>query len=166
MKKSIILISAMAIMISIISCSKEQVKQPGVADTGSAVVSASNAQLAKYPVTGFAYKSSAIEPMKWSNWAKIAAPIVSGILDKLPDGYVMEVRGHTDSRGPEDPEGDKPGNLKISKDRAKAVYNALAAQGLKTNKITYRGVGSSEPLAGAATDSGQQRRVTFVIVPK
>jgi outer membrane protein OmpA-like peptidoglycan-associated protein len=166
MKKSLILISVIVTMMSIIACSKEQVKDTGVAQTGDAIVSSSNAQLAKYPVTGFAYKSSAIEPMKWNNWARVAAPIVSGILDKLPEGYVMEVRGHADSRGPEEPEGDKPGNLKISKDRAKAVYNALAQQGLKTNKITYRGVGSSEPIAGVATDSAQQRRVTFVIVPK
>ncbi len=166
MKKSLILISVIVTMISIISCSKEQVKEPGVAQSSDAIVSASNAQLSKYPVTGFAYKSSAIEPMKWSTWARVAAPIVSGILDKLPEGYVMEVRGHADSRGPEEPQGDKPGNLKISKDRAKAVYNALAQQGLKTNKITYRGVGSSEPIPGVATDSAQQRRVTFVIVPK
>ncbi|MBN2159082.1 MAG: OmpA family protein [Spirochaetes bacterium] len=165
MKKSILLIGVIIIAISFIACG-EQVKSTDVGDAGNAVVSASNAQLAKYPVTGFAYKSSTIEPMNWNKWAKVAAPIVSSILDKLPDGYVMECRGHADSRGPEDPEGDKPGNLKISRDRAKAVYNALAGQGLKTNKITYRGVGSSQPLAGYATTAPQQRRVSFVIVPK
>lgn len=166
MKRFIIFIAVITTTLFIIACSQEQVKQTDVVGASSAVVSASNTQLAKYPITGFAYKSSAIEPMQWSNWAKIAAPVVSGILDKLPDGYVMEVRGHTDSRGPEEPEGNKPGNLKISKDRAKAVYNALSNQGLKTSKITYRGVGSSEPLAGVAQDSAQQRRVNFVIVPK
>lgn len=165
MKKAILLIGVIVTVVSIIACG-DQVKTTDVGDAAGAVVAASNKQLAKYPIGGFAYKSSTVEPLNWSKWAKVATPIVSGILDKLPEGYVMECRGHADARGPEEPEGNKPGNLKISRDRAKAVYNALAAEGLKTNKITYRGVGSSEPLAGYASTAAQQRRVTFVIVPK
>ncbi len=165
MKKVLIAITLIISAIFIVSCSK-QVKEPDKVGANSALVSSSNEQLAKYPVTGFGYKSSKVPPQSWNNWAKVAAPVVKGIIAQLPDDYVLEVRGHTDGRGPESAEGNKPGNMKISNDRAKAVYDSLGRAGISSPKLTYRGVGSSEPLAGADPKSAEQRRVTFQVVPK
>ncbi len=166
MKRLFVFVFLAAALAFVFSCAQEQVKeQPKVAGDSS-FIPVSNGQLAKYPISGFAYKSSQLPAQEWDKWARVAAPVVKGILDKVPEGYMLEVRGHTDSRGPETPEGDKPGNLKISTDRAKAVYDSLARAGIKSNKVSYRGVGSAEPLATADTKSAPQRRVTFVIVPK
>lgn len=166
MKKIFAVITIIIASFFITSCAKEQVKQPDTVGTASAFVNASNDQLAKYPVSGFGYKSSVVPAQGWDKWATVAAPVIKGIVDNLPEGYVLEVRGHTDARGPEDPDGVKPGNLKISKDRATAVVNSLANKGISSSKITARGVGSSEPLAGVDSSSASQRRVTFVVVPK
>jgi outer membrane protein OmpA-like peptidoglycan-associated protein len=166
MKKFIGLVSCIAVLALVLSCAQEQVKEQPKVATDNTFVPVSNSQLSKFPVTGFAYKSSKLPAQEWDRWAVAAAPVVKGIVNKIPDGYALEVRGHADSRGPEGPEGDKPGNLKISTDRAKAVYDSLAKAGIKSNKITYRGVGSSEPTPNADQASAKQRRVTFVIVPK
>jgi outer membrane protein OmpA-like peptidoglycan-associated protein len=159
MKKITALFTLIIAIFLITSCAKEQVKEPAKVGVDDTFVPASNTQLSKYPVAGFAYKSSKVPPQEWDRWAKIAAPVVKEILNKLPDG-------HADASGPETAEGDKPGNMKISADRAKAVYDSLGKSGISSSKITYRGVGSSEPLSRADPNSGEQRRVTFVIVPK
>ncbi|HRS79093.1 MAG TPA: OmpA family protein [Spirochaetota bacterium] len=166
MKKLFTAITIIIATIFIVSCAKEQVKEPEKVGVDTNIVSASNEQLAKYPVTGFAYKSSKVPPQSWDKWAKVAAPVVKGILDKLPDGYALEIRGHADGRGPESAEGAKPGNMKISTDRAKAVYDSLGKAGITSPKLTYRGVGSSEALSGVDPKSAEQRRVTFQVVPK
>jgi outer membrane protein OmpA-like peptidoglycan-associated protein len=166
MKKIFSLFIVIMAFIFLSSCAQEQVKKPDKVGADTTVIGASNDQLSKYPVAGFAYKSSKVPAQEWDKWAKVAAPVIKGIVDKIPDGYVMEVRGHTDARGPAEAEGNKPGNSKISTDRAKAVYNSLAKAGIKSDKITYRGVGSTEPKPGVDANSAEQRRVTFVIVPK
>jgi len=135
-------------------------------DPKMAAVNAQNDQLAKIPVTGFEYKSSALPAITWDAWAEKAAPVVKGILDKLPEGYVLQVTGHTDGRGPENPVGAKPGNIKISSDRAKAVYNSLVKKGITSPNLTYKGVGSSEMIPGFDPSDAQQRRVSFKVVPK
>jgi len=135
-------------------------------DPSAAYVNMQNEQLAKLPVSGFEYKSAAVPPQSWDKWAKVAAPVVKEVINKLPEGYVLQVTGHTDSRGPETAYGAKPGNMKISTDRARAVYNSLKKQGITSPRMTYKGVGSSEPLSGVDSADPQQRRVTFKVVPK
>jgi len=130
----------------------------------SAWVKTSNTKLQEFPVAGFDYKSASVAPRKWEDWAKKAAPIVKEILNKVPDGHVLQVTGHTDARGPEEPVGKKPGNIKISTDRAKTVYNALAKEGIDSPKLTYKGVGSSDPVEGIDSKDERQRRVTFEVV--
>jgi len=125
-----------------------------------------NNQLAEVPVEGFAYKGSAVPKQNWDKWAKAAAPVVKGIINQMPEGYVFQVTGHTDAKGPEQPEGNKPGNIKISTDRAKAVQASLQKQGITSPKMTAKGVGSSEPLRGEDPTSSKQRRVTFKVVPQ
>lgn len=140
---------------------KEQTAVPA-----ASLVGMQNEQLAKIPVTGFDYKSSAMPPQKWDRWAKAAAPVVRDIINKLPEGYVLQVTGHTDARGPENAIGNKPGNIKISADRAKAVFNSLRKEGITSPNMIYKGVGSSDLLPGVDPNDPQQRRVSFKVVPK
>ncbi|MCU0821771.1 MAG: OmpA family protein, partial [Spirochaetes bacterium] len=112
------------------------------------------------------YKSSKMPENQWDNWAKTTAPVIKDILNKIPDGYVLQVTGHTDGVGPEQPEGNKPGNLKISTDRAYTVYSALKKAGIDSPKLTYKGIGSSELVEGVNERAAEHRRVTFKVLPK
>ena len=153
------------LIISIIGCaSKPEVKQETPVQVPD--ISSQNEQLASYPLDGFAYKSSKLNQEKWNRWAEQTAPLVQEILEKIPDGYLLQVTGHADASGPEEPVGDKPGNIKISTDRAKTVYDALLNANISSPKLTYKGVGSDELLPDYDPRAGEQRRVTFKIVPE
>lgn len=157
--------TVIAALIFTFGCSSGQVEK----DTGGGVskmISAQNEQLADNSISGFGYKSSKLPEKQWDNWAKSAAPVVKDILTKIPEGYVLQVTGHADASGPEQPTGNKPGNIKISTDRAKTVYSALKRAGIDSPKLTYKGIGSSELLDGVDPRAAEQRRVTFKVVPK
>jgi len=161
MRKYVVVLLVLAVAAAI-SCKGGQ----GVGDPNSMFVSASNQSLAKIPMEGFGYKSSTLPPQEWDKWATAAAPVVKEIITKLPDGYVLQVTGHADSRGPEERVGAKPGNLKISDDRAKVVFNSLKKKGIDSPKMTYKGIGSSETTGECGSTDPCQRRVTFKVVPK
>ena len=69
------------------------------------------------------------------------------------------VQGYTDSTGTD------AINNRLSKERAKAVYDFLLGSGLKTKSITYIGYGSANPIASNSTAAGraQNRRVVLSI---
>ena len=157
MKKTAVIGAIFALMF-LAACSSTSV--------GSGVVGGLNKQLEKASIGGFDYKSSTIPAWKYDAWAKVSAPVVQNVLTQVPEGYVLQVTGHTDSRGPETATGDKPGNIKISTDRAKSVYDSLRRNGITSDKLTYKGVGSAQPLSGVSPDDASQRRVSFVVVPK
>ncbi|RMF31132.1 MAG: OmpA family protein [Bacteroidetes bacterium] len=75
---------------------------------------------------------------------------------------VIEVRGHTDDMG------DDAYNLPLSEKRAKAVVDYLVQNGIAPERATFRGLGSSQPVAGNDSPEGRQlnRRVEFFIVRK
>ena len=77
---------------------------------------------------------------------------------KEADVKAFEVDGHTDSDA-----GDKHNQI-LSENRANAVKNFLAAQGL-TSEITINGYGESRPIATNDTPEGKQknRRVEIII---
>ncbi|MCL2025759.1 MAG: OmpA family protein [Leptospirales bacterium] len=135
-------------------------------DVSLSPVAALNKQLERASLEGFEYKSSEVPSWRYDAWAKASAPVVQQVLAKVPDGYVLQVTGHADSSGPEHPVGNKPGNIKISTDRASAVHSSLRKSGVTSDKLTFKGVGSSQPLAGVRGDDSKQRRVSFVVVPK
>lgn len=148
------------------SCGGGKEVKKDVGDPNAALISTQNGQLANYPLDGFGYKSSKLDTAKWDKWAATASPIVKEILKKIPEGYVLQVTGHADASGPEQPEGNKPGNIKISKDRAKTVYDALKRANITSPKLTYKGLGSDELVDGADPKAAEQRRVTFKVLPK
>lgn len=169
MKRITILLMGI-IVFTFMACDSGQKKEPEVTtpktDPGKIFVQTSNEQLANFPVAGFGYKSSSVPQQQWDAWAKNAAPVIKKVIDSMPEGYVLQVTGHTDSSGPEDPTGNKPGNIKISSDRAKEVYDALKKAGITSPKMTFKGVGSSEPVDGVDGRDPKQRRVSFKVVPQ
>ena len=92
-------------------------------------------------------------------------PVSRVELDKLYQILVdnatmkLEVLGHTDNTGKSED------NFKLSTNRAKAVVDYLISRGIATARLTYKGLGSSKPIADNNTEEGKQknRRTEFVI---
>jgi OOP family OmpA-OmpF porin len=76
------------------------------------------------------------------------------ILNRHSD-LVVELAGHTDSRGTD------AYNQGLSERRAKSVMQYLVAHGISEDRLTAKGYGESEPVADNATDDGRasNRRV-------
>ncbi len=76
-------------------------------------------------------------------------------------GVKIEIQGHTDNQG------SKAYNQKLSRKRAKAVYEHLRREeGIAKSRLTYRGYGQTEPIASNETAEGRarNRRTTFKII--
>ena len=85
---------------------------------------------------------------------------VSIVLDEFGK-TIVEVAGHTDSRGSE------AYNQTLSERRASSVAQYLDAQGVNDQRIITLGMGEVRPVADNATSSGRQtnRRVEITLVP-
>jgi outer membrane protein OmpA-like peptidoglycan-associated protein len=77
-------------------------------------------------------------------------------------GIKIEVSGHTDNVGRE------AENQLLSENRAKAVAEYLISQGITKTRVSYKGYGSSKPVASNDTDEGKamNRRVEITILEK
>lgn len=71
----------------------------------------------------------------------------------------LEISGHTDNVGKVED------NLKLSTNRAKAIVDYLVGKGISAARITYKGYGSTQPVADNATEAGKakNRRTTFTV---
>ena len=67
------------------------------------------------------------------------------------DDVKIEIGGHTNDLPPEDY------CLRLSTARAKAVADYLASQGIKRNRLQYKGYGKSKPIASNKTVYGRRR---------
>jgi outer membrane protein OmpA-like peptidoglycan-associated protein/Tol biopolymer transport system component len=56
----------------------------------------------------------------------------------------IEISGHTDTRG------DDKENMKLSADRAKAVYDYLVNKGISADRLSHKGYGESKPMISDA----------------
>ena len=75
------------------------------------------------------------------------------------DAIGVHIKGHTDNRGtPED-------NQTLSENRARSVANALEAFGVSAERLTFKGLGQTHPIASNDTEEGrgQNRRTEFEI---
>ncbi len=81
------------------------------------------------------------------------------LLNTYPANKVL-IEGYTDSTG------DNKKNLKLSYDRAKAVYSYLVKKGIRADRLTAVGYGSKNPIATNKTAVGrsQNRRVNIIIL--
>ena len=72
----------------------------------------------------------------------------------------IEISGHTDKTGSE------VINAKLSTDRAAAVVGYLTGKGIDKARLTYKGLGSTQPISDNATPEGRakNRRVEFKIL--
>ncbi|HMV24612.1 MAG TPA: OmpA family protein, partial [Saprospiraceae bacterium] len=71
----------------------------------------------------------------------------------------IQINGHTDDVGNE------ADNLKLSTDRAKAVYDFLKAKGIDAARLSYKGFGEKMPLVENKDEKSRQtnRRTEFEI---
>jgi outer membrane protein OmpA-like peptidoglycan-associated protein len=94
-----------------------------------------------------------------SEKSDIALLFVIDYLKNHPE-LTIEIAGHTDDTGTD------AYNLNLSNNRAKAVYNYLIAGGIDTDKISYRGYGSTLPSASNDTELGRakNRRIELRII--
>ncbi|MCE9540632.1 MAG: OmpA family protein [Bacteroidetes bacterium] len=96
-----------------------------------------------------------------ANLLKSSFNVLDELVRVLNDHPNMEIQinGHTDDQGKE------AVNRKLSKARAKAVYDYLVAQSV-INSMAYKGFGPSQPLVPNDTDENKakNRRVEFLII--
>ena len=72
----------------------------------------------------------------------------------------IEISGHTDNLG------STKSNQILSENRAKAVMDYLISKGCDKNRLTYKGYGSTQPIASNDTEEGRQlnRRTEFKVL--
>lgn len=101
----------------------------------------------------FGFDSTSVRPEARENLRNLAEN-----LDKYPDTDLLIV-GHTDAVG------DDAYNQDLSRRRARAAADYLAAQGVDRGRLRTDGRGELEPVAGNDSDSGRQqnRRVEVAI---
>jgi outer membrane protein OmpA-like peptidoglycan-associated protein/tetratricopeptide (TPR) repeat protein len=80
------------------------------------------------------------------------------ILEENP-GMHIQISGHTDNVGK------AADNLVLSTSRAKAIVQYISGKGIATERLTYKGFGSTEPIATNETAAGRalNRRTSFTI---
>jgi len=86
---------------------------------------------------------------------------IADIMNRYPD-YNLSISGHTDNIGKEST------NQKLSEQRAKACYDFLVKNGIKSNRLSSQGFGESRPIADNTLLKGRSlnRRVEFNLVPR
>jgi outer membrane protein OmpA-like peptidoglycan-associated protein len=87
-------------------------------------------------------------------------PIIDQIVLMLNQNKNMQIsiEGHTDNVGTNE------FNQTLSENRAKSVLNALTAQGIDKSRLSFKGWGSSKPIADNRTEEGKakNRRVEII----
>lgn len=76
------------------------------------------------------------------------------------EGMRLEIGGHTDNTG------NAASNLVLSENRAKSVYQYLLNKGIAAARLTFKGYGANEPIAGNDTEAGKamNRRTEFKVL--
>lgn len=96
--------------------------------------------------------SAVIKPESYDELDKMAE-----ILKKNPE-VEARIEGHTDSQG------NDATNLKLSKDRAKAVKDYLIKKGVEADHLDSEGYGETRPIADNGTADGRAKNRRVVII--
>lgn len=93
---------------------------------------------------------------------KESLPIVDQIFELMNNNQSLNIsiEGHTDNVG------DATSNKTLSNNRAKAIYDALAAKGIAKTRMSYVGWGQERPVADNRTDEGRTKNRRVEIVKK
>lgn len=102
----------------------------------------------------FDYDQASLRPESQSKLDEAAAT-----LNKWGNVNV-EVAGHTDSMGGDDY------NMDLSQQRAEAVRTYLIGKGVAAERLTAKGYGESQPVAGNDTDEGRFKNRRVELVPQ
>ncbi len=124
------------------------------------LVDAANGQLAKVPVVGFPPFSTSMPITQFDQYGENAATVAKGVVSSMPAGYKLQITGHANQH----PSKSAAYTKSLSQQRAKYVYNYFVQKGLDKSKMTYVGVGNSEPDPNLS--HADNRRVTFKLVKK
>lgn len=88
--------------------------------------------------------------------------VLNSFIEFLQENQFIRIKlsGHTDSIG------DFDMNMRLSENRAKAVYDYLVGNGINPNRLEYRGFGETRPVASNETEEGRakNRRTEFKII--
>ncbi len=105
----------------------------------------------------FEYNSAVIKRQSYPILDAVAATLQGN-----PDIKLVEIQGHTDSRGSDSY------NLKLSDERAKSVRQYLIDQGIKGNRLQAQGYGETQPIDPRSNEAAwaKNRRVEFLIVKR
>jgi outer membrane protein OmpA-like peptidoglycan-associated protein len=92
-------------------------------------------------------------------------PVLDAVVAALkanPKVGLVEIQGHTDERG------NDAYNLKVSEERAHAIYDYLVGKGIDAKRLRAKGYGETKPLDPAHTEKAwaKNRRIAFVILQR
>jgi outer membrane protein OmpA-like peptidoglycan-associated protein len=175
MKKALSLVISSLMMIAFLSsCSGTQqtktdtvktatteAKDPKVSSGGdNMAIDAINRQVKDFAIDGFPGGSAKLKANEDLENMKKIVGLVKPIIDKIPDGYVMQITGHCANFN------SKATQKSVSTARAAKVYSELKKAGVAAKKMTYKGVGIDEPADGYSDKDAKQRRVSFKAVKK
>lgn len=119
-----------------------------------------NRQVRGFSIDGFPGGSAKLSGNKDLDNMKNIVGLLVPIIDRIPDGYVMQITGHC---------ADYESVLeqkRVSTARAAKVYNELKQAGVSSKKISYKGVGINEPVEGYPDKGREQRSVSFKALKK
>lgn len=122
-------------------------------------------------ITGYGYKKRNADLPKVEANIRSAMTVLLPIIQKIkdhPDGYKYKIQiiGHADGVGPENPKGDKPGNIQISLERAQNVLDFIVKNyNLSPDMFEVVGKGSSQLKNKSNPRSSENRRVVIVFAP-
>ncbi len=123
-------------------------------DTGSVVLGLGAGQSVVLKNVFFASDSYQLQPASFRE--------LDRLVQLLTDNATMriEIGGHTDNTGK------AAYNLTLSENRANAVYNYLIQKGIDKKRLSYKGYGSSLPIADNDTPEGRatNRRTEFKVI--
>lgn len=103
----------------------------------------------------------ALEESKLTEESYVELDKLAALMEVNPD-IDIEISGHSDNTGSDE------FNMKLSKERAKAVAEYLRSKKIKKKRISWNGYGNTAPLTSNDSEEGrsQNRRVEFKIIKK
>lgn len=122
------------------------------------IVEAANQKLLSVPMLALPAFKSSYKQKRFAAEAEKTLDVVKGVLPDLPEGYVIEITGHSNPYPP----GSKSKTRRLSTQRARKVYDYFVQEGVDKERLRYRGVGSEE--YDDELSHKNNRRVTFRVV--